>query len=580
MVMFTLALVVILAFASIVIDLGLLRTDTARLQNALDAGALAGAQVLPATGPTQKGTVTTIVTDYVQANYPSYKNFSLVFYCLLPVGTGTSPDTTQIPNDCPNYPTTNAHSFACVGTECEAACDPATEVATTPTATYEGCDMIGVTANDQQPFTFGQFVGVPSGTVNGGGSGGNPVSYAANTPSLSPVDVVMITDRTQSMAGVDTQNAITAANAVRAEYNPAIQWLAWGVLGPSVTPATTYKGYPSTSCYTVPDKTIGTASAPTDLARWIPIGLEGTGTGTVGPQGTSEDYTKSTSVMATQMASTFPCWDTTTNGLGPNPAGTGNYKSNSSTGTDLADPIRMATYELLNYGRTGARKGIILETDGQANAEVGDSKNYCTDAVNAALAAQKAGIEVYTVGFGLDNNNGDNPTCSDNGLTARQTLVAMASPYASDFAKTDANACDTSTDTSVAAPAGETEHFYCVPKTGAPSTLLANVFAAVANSLASGSRLIQLPVPPPVITSISVNTGSKAGGTTVILTGQYFSNVYSVTFGGASATISTTGWTDTTMTVTSPAGSVGTVNITATNPSGPSNGVGFTYTSP
>ena len=46
LIMFVLALVVILAFTSIVIDLGLLRTNTARLQNALDAGALAGAQQL------------------------------------------------------------------------------------------------------------------------------------------------------------------------------------------------------------------------------------------------------------------------------------------------------------------------------------------------------------------------------------------------------------------------------------------------------------------------------------------------------------------------------------------------------
>jgi hypothetical protein len=572
LVVFTLALVVILAFASIVIDLGFLRTDTARLQNALDAGALAGAQQLPATGPTQKATVTATVTQYVQANYPSYQNFSLTFYCLLPAVSGSA-DTTQIPYLCPNFPTANAH-FACYGTYCDSLCDPA--AAGSPSGTNEGCDMIGVTANDQQPFDFGQFVGVPSGTVNGGGGGGNPVSYAANTPSLSPVDVVMITDRTQSMAGVDTQNAITAANAVRAEYKPAIQWLAWGILGPSVTPPTTYKGY-STTCYNVPDGTIGTASAPTDLARWIPIGLEGTGTGTVGPQGTSEDYTQSTSVMATQMASTFPCWDTTTNGLGPNPAGTGKYKSNSSTGTDLADPIRMATYELLNYGRPGARKGIILETDGQANAEVGSSHNYCTDAVNAALAAQKAGIEVYTVGFGLDNNNGDNPTCADNGQTARATLVSMASPYAHDFAAGDSNACYTSTDTSYPAPAGATEHFYCVPKSGAPSTLLANVFAAVANSLASGSHLIQLPVPPPIITAISPATGPDAGGTLVTLTGKYFSSVYSLNVAGVSTPFTDVAESDTQITFTSPAHPSGAVTVTVTNPSGPSNGVTFTY---
>jgi Flp pilus assembly protein TadG len=48
MVLFTLVIVLLMVLAAVVIDAGLLRTDSARLQNALDAGALAAAQSLPA----------------------------------------------------------------------------------------------------------------------------------------------------------------------------------------------------------------------------------------------------------------------------------------------------------------------------------------------------------------------------------------------------------------------------------------------------------------------------------------------------------------------------------------------------
>ena len=82
-----------------------------------------------------------------------------------------------------------------------------------------------------------------------------------------------------------------------------------------------------------------------------------------------------------------------------------------------------------------------------------------------------------------------------------------------------------------------TNHFFCVPKSTAASSGLANMLAEAASSLASGAHLIQLPVPPPIITSISPASWSKAGGTTITLTGKYFTDVYSVSFGGGSATI-------------------------------------------
>jgi hypothetical protein len=68
---------------------------------------------------------------------------------------------------------------------------------------------------------------------------------------------------------------------------------------------------------------------------------------------------------------------------------------------------------------------------------------------------------------------------------------------------------------------------------------------------------------PPTITAISPSIGSVSGGTVVTISGTSLGCV-SVTFGGVSA-ISVTA-TGTTVTATSPAGALGTVNLIVTNP--------------
>ena len=49
-ILFALCLVGILAFAAIVVDIGMLRNDRQNLANAMDAGALAGGTDLPVSG--------------------------------------------------------------------------------------------------------------------------------------------------------------------------------------------------------------------------------------------------------------------------------------------------------------------------------------------------------------------------------------------------------------------------------------------------------------------------------------------------------------------------------------------------
>ncbi|WP_246700860.1 IPT/TIG domain-containing protein [Rhodopseudomonas sp. BR0M22] len=84
-------------------------------------------------------------------------------------------------------------------------------------------------------------------------------------------------------------------------------------------------------------------------------------------------------------------------------------------------------------------------------------------------------------------------------------------------------------------------------------------------------------VAAPTISSISPNSGSTGGGTSVTITGTNLSGVTSVTVGGASATLGTN--TSTSIAITTPAGSAGAQDVVVTTAGGSATSTGgFTYT--
>jgi hypothetical protein len=105
---------------------------------------------------------------------------------------------------------------------------------------------------------------------------------------------------------------------------------------------------------------------------------------------------------------------------------------------------------------------------------------------------------------------------------------------------------------------------------------MSTMLAQAASDLASGAHLVQLPEPPPIISSVSPATGSLSHSTTVTITGQYFTGVYAST-GATSITVNSDTQTTAVMPVVS---SAGNVSITVSNPGGTSNAVTFKYTSP
>ncbi|HLA16976.1 MAG TPA: VWA domain-containing protein [Candidatus Limnocylindrales bacterium] len=431
LVLFALVIVLVMGMVALAVDVGVLRGASQNLWNALDAGALAGVSQLPTDGVAAD----TLASQYLQENYPDgipAANTTVSFRCLIG-SVGGSPRLSDVPAVCDPGPGATWISNSSISV---ALCDP---------AAGDKCNTIVLTGHVTVPYGFGPAIGVNDGSTG-------VVTSAAckgpcGSPPENPIDIVLVVDRTQSMNGVDTSNARAASHSVRTMLNPTQQWLGYGMLGPSA----------SAACITRPAGSIGTAIAPADVPRWVPVGLSGSGAPV------NQDYTSGSSTLANAIT----CY------------------TNSSTGTDLRDPIPMATYALKNTGRAGVKKAIILMTDGQPNASTVNpgGSNYCQQANQAATAAKSAGIEIFTVAFGLDGAN--NPNCPD---TSGAFLGKKASVLVASMAtnSTDDNGCPgTEND--------DGDNYFCVPKTAGASADLSNAFKTATNQLISGSKLVQLP---------------------------------------------------------------------------------------
>ncbi len=446
-ILFVFVLIVIMGAAAMVVDVGVLRNANQNLWNALDAGALAGASQLPADATNASA----IALQYADDNYPGGlpAGVTVGFRCVVG-SSGGAPRAADLPVVCD--PGGNA-VWTCNSTTCSSVCIP---------AEGDSCNTIVLEQAATVPYNFGPAVGVTTGTTQ------TVLSAACKGPcgaKLSgPVDLVLIVDRTPSMDAGDLANARRAADDLRKSLNPTEQWVAYGMIGPSTGTG---------SCPSDAAASLGTANLPSDLRRWIPIGMSG-----IGAPIHNESYTSS----GTALANAISCF-------GASPGG---------VATDLADPFPAAAYELAQNGRAGVPKGIIFMTDGQPNNSVvkgggpcgaGTSAQYDAEALaraNAAKTAIAGGIEIFTIGFGLGPGEihgscGSPPGWSTTGqeTRARQLLAGMATGPSADDGCTPAENDDG-------------DHFFCVPK-GGGSADLSKVFKQAANALIGGTKLIRLP---------------------------------------------------------------------------------------
>jgi len=297
-VLFALSLVVVLAFAAIVVDIGMLRNDRQNLANAMDAGALAGGTLLPVSGqvPTPPATVNidgthnylqaialiqaTVKTDYPGLTLPTIANGGIQFRCLIGALTNGTPDYSQITDGVCNPSNALGHvpsasfpnDFIGAGPTRSSICQPYNF--TGPNGNKgDTCNIVLVSGAASQAYGFARVLGVNSGST------GTVQSAACNGPCgtnpVTPVDLVIILDRTGSMAenngdttGPKIQALQAAAKAVLGVYNPAIQRVALALTGPGKVDSNGNPtinncglGFGSGSAYGVGDDTNFTARA-------------------------------------------------------------------------------------------------------------------------------------------------------------------------------------------------------------------------------------------------------------------------------------------------------------------------------
>jgi hypothetical protein len=434
LVLFSIFLTVIMGMAALVLDQGLLRKANMDLYNALDAGALAGVSLLK----DDPAAAEKLARDYVQLNYPNTlpdKDVTVGFRCLIGAESGAA-RLTDVPAACD--PGVGA-TWTIEGDTAYASCFP---------SSGHVCNTLVVSGPAEVDHNFAPVLGLLKGST--GARTAAACNGVCGEPPEIPVDLVIILDRTGSMNGVDTENTRRAADSVRKVYDPRLQWMSLSLL---------HRSKVANGCVTVADNSDGwTATAPGNLRQWVPIGLTG--------QGASfgQDYTSDSSAMAKAIS----C-----------------FGNSGGQGTDLADPVRMATWELKNYGRKDAVKAILLLSDGKpnnsANAATKSSRNFCADAFAAAKTAKDSGIEVFAVGFGLDVRQ--DHICQDTfgpwvGKSAPDLLAAMATDSSNNGCPGTENDDD--------------DHYFCLPKTSGASADLSEVFQKAVTTLTSHSRLVNV----------------------------------------------------------------------------------------
>jgi hypothetical protein len=336
LVLAALAMLVILAFAALAVDVGYWFSQKGELQKAVDAAALAGAQELP--------------DDWVAAQAKARE------YLLNNGVDEANGDSVAI-------------SFKCTSTYL-VACNPSTN----------HWDTIVVTAERPAQAWFARAFGIQSvlvGNVHAAGCNG-PCGGAA----YAPVDVVEILDRTYSMMMPSSKlaNAKAGGKALLEYFQPSLQRVGLAVL-------------PASASWANP--------CPPSLSSsvWLPVNL-------------SNDYQLPNGSLdySSRLVSTIDCLTSVYSG--------GNE-------TNLGEPMKAATDELVANGRPDMTWGIILLSDGAANIMPAYDTGYlnCTTATPAP-GGHGDGFEHNATNACADDTNhaedspsgtNDHTTCGDTG---------------------------------------------------------------------------------------------------------------------------------------------------------------------
>ena len=438
-VLFALTVVILFAAVAFVIDISRLYHERQVLQNAVDFGALAGAQDLPVQGSSQATIASGVARTVATANAPQIASIgvNISYKCVVGDRDGDgAPDASDIPFVCGPVSGNWSSGWITRNGRSTHVCDP---------FAGDKCNTIRLSTASTIPYFFAPVIGITSGSTG--------AVSAASCKGLcgaasSPIDVVMVLDRTGSMTDSDVANVKNAALSVLDFYEPATQWigmvsLPYGqpsnkceVYGdrrpspPNPSPVKTYQLYPDSNA--TDGRTRGSArttSGPTDRstprASSYSRSPASSGPGNQGTQG-DRVYAKSD----------------------------GQPANGQNTHTNLGDPLDAAREMLATQGRADVPDVIIFMTDGQANQP--STRQPCTYFNNKATIAKNEGQTIFTIAYGLDVNP---PRCAfgDVGFSnayATTNLATAATQPTTTMSPAAAVRTRTRTATTTSAPRG------------------------------------------------------------------------------------------------------------------------------
>ena len=522
LVLFALVLVVILAFAAIAVDLGVLRNNRQILRNTTDAAALAGGTLMPVDGSVAgaASAVATLINSTIQTNYPGLPQsataigsrcvvgvdpnisvcaYTISYRCLIGADSSGPLITRDVPATCdPTHSlgSVNPSQFIGAGPTRTSSCNP---------SVGDKCNVVVVSGASTTRYAFAPVVGIANG------SSGAVASAACGGPCgtvpLVLNDVELVIDKSGSMGGNNSGSDPSCYSGC-----PRIFW-AKKAANQLVTDLATNGGIGSTG-NRVGITTFSGTSASSDASAW----------------------TSTAAGLATKINAITPGGETPT-ALG----------------------MQTATSDLIAHARNAVggkvKRVVIFVSDGRPNPDQGANGLPATSALHnqrptqADITAYLGSADIaYSILIGTSPyyySIGRGPYLDPN-INNPEMMKLLATPD------------------NLAAIPPLIYYYNVVDASGLPS-----VFHQIAGQiLGSGAHLIQL-YPTPVVTGVGGPT------TAIVITGQYFTGVTSVTVGGTPWPVVSS--TDTSITVrhpTSPPWNPGTsgtkVDVIVTTPGGTS----------
>ncbi len=389
-------LVLLLGFGAIVVDVGFYLHRRERVQHITDAAALAGAQELPE----DTALAETIAREWADRNGLDGSSIDISFECRAdnPLHCKPSDYDTIIVEGSLRAPVTLMPVLRLLGGSSDSCW------------LNEGCDVAGTAA----------------------------ACRGECTTAVTPVDAVLVLDRTISMSDGDMDKAKEGARAMLEQLNPELQSVGLGVLPPSISQSLSdeVRVWIDGRWRWVPEACWPDTSEPWSLNdHWLVVNL-------------SDDYKPAVDEPLdpwSRLVRVLDCLQ-------------------SGGWTNIAYPIQIAREHLLfsSEARDDAQKAIVLLSDGAPNRPSG--QNPCELANAEATAAKDAGIEIYVIGYGV-NDPGPGQECEqDTGTWS-----------------------DSDSEDLVYAMATDEDHVFIEPE----GSDLTDVFEEIGRRLAAGSRLVE-----------------------------------------------------------------------------------------